>query len=229
MYDLTKSGIERAKEDGIDRACFGRGLWLDMRGTQPRWLYRYTSPVTRKEREYSLGPEDRFMTLAALKAAHDRLIGEVAGGHCPTERRQRERATQVQPARTLFTADGMTLHTALKRLIEQRRSGWRSPKSEAQWWQTFEAHVLPKYGSMPVAALEPEHVADMLTGGRNPWLRTPVTGERLQARIQAVIDHADSLERRQRLNPADMRVLAHHLPRQPRRLASRPACSRHST
>jgi hypothetical protein len=77
------------------RIYYGENLVLIVRrGGTRSWMYRYTSPVTRRATETSIGPFPAFSYADARQAA-TQMQAQVAKGIDPVRAKREERASQI--------------------------------------------------------------------------------------------------------------------------------------
>ena len=185
------------------------------------WLFRYT--LRGKAREMGLGPVGEppgGVPLAEARKLAAAARASLREGRDPIAERQERKATLHRAA--LETVE-RTFKAAATALIESKRSGWRNAKHGAQWTATFEAHVFPVIGDMPVARIGTD---DVLRALQPIWERVPETASRVRQRIEAALDAASVKGWRTGDNPARWRGhLAGALPppRKVKRVAHRPA------
>ena len=185
------------------------------------WLFRYT--LHGKAREMGLGPVGEppgGVPLAEARKLAAAARASLREGRDPIAERQERKAALH---RATLEAAERTFKAAATALIESKRSGWKNAKHGAQWTATFEAHVFPVIGEMPVARIGTDDVLRVL---RPIWERVPETASRVRQRIEAVLDAASVKGWRTGDNPARWRGhLAGELPqpRKVKRVAHRPA------
>jgi len=190
-HRLTKRGadaIAKAKTPG-DYRDGGSGLALQIaKGGSASWIlvYRRGAGVRRK---MGLGPYPTVSLEAARqKAAAARQL--LLEGRDPLGSRADEKARRL--ACPTFAA-------AAQRYIEAHRAGWKNEKHAAQWGATLAAYAYPKFGELPVSAVETAHVLEAV---EPIWATKPETASRLRGRIESVLDYAKARKWRQGENPA---------------------------
>ncbi|MFD1792260.1 tyrosine-type recombinase/integrase [Ochrobactrum teleogrylli] len=142
-----------------------------------KWIFRFTSPETRKRRDMGLGS---YPTVS-IKAARDlawiaRQMVEV--GKDPLEERKRE----DEQKRVL--SDMPTFESAARIVHSQASPGFRNQKHIDQWINTLVEYVFPKIGSKKVDEITVSHFADCL---RPIWLEKPETASRVKQRCDKVM------------------------------------------
>ena len=169
------------------RHADGNGLYLFVQPTGTRsWVQRLV--IRGRRRELGLGAA----TLVPLaKAREQALVNRMlarSGGDPLAERRR---------------AQGVpTFAEAARRVLEQKRSGWRGRWHAQNWIRSLERYAFPRIGSRPVSEVDTADVLDVLTP---IWHVKPETARAVRQRIRSVIEWAIALDMRPD-NPCD-RVL----------------------
>jgi len=149
------------------------------------WVLRYQIDGRRRDMGLGSWPE------VTLAMARDRAIEArrlIARGHDPLSDRA--------------TSKPLTFGDAAIALIAAKRESWRNAKHAAQWTSTLERYVLPSLGDRDVRSIETNDVLAVL----NPiWTAKPETASRVRQRIEAVLDYATALGKREGVNPARWR------------------------
>jgi hypothetical protein len=171
----------------------GGGLWLQVRRGSRSWLFRYTSPVTRRERLMGLGPVDVVALAEARELAADcrRKLHE---GKDPLDTKRAEAARSS--IRTV------TFRDATEEYIAGHAPGWRNAKHAEQWRSTLATYAYPVIGDMPVEVVDTDAVLRVL---QPIWHDKPETATRLRGRIEAVLGAAAVRGWRSGENPARWR------------------------
>ncbi|MCX4146886.1 MULTISPECIES: tyrosine-type recombinase/integrase [Paraburkholderia] len=138
-----------------------------------KWVLRFVSPVSRKRRNAGLGsyPEVGIADAGKLAAA---MREQIASGIDPLEAKAAE---AIKPKMPTFKGAAETLHAELL-------PGWKNAKHGQQWINTLTQYAFPIVGSMPLDAIQPRHIADVL---RPIWLEKAETAGRVKQRMQAVM------------------------------------------
>ena len=76
VVPLTIKQVNSITKEGFTALGGVQGLYLQVRGTSRSWVYRYTSPETKKQTMTSIGPCSSMSLLAARTAAQE-LLGSV--------------------------------------------------------------------------------------------------------------------------------------------------------
>ncbi|MCE1608896.1 MULTISPECIES: tyrosine-type recombinase/integrase [Enterobacter cloacae complex] len=154
------------------------GLTLHPSSTKGRgkWVLRYVSPVTQKRRNAGLGTYPEISIAEASRLAQA-MREQLASGDDPLELKKAETTKVVIPT---FEEAARQVHTELL-------PGWRNKKHARQWISTLEQHVFPSLGSVPLDAIVPANIADVL---RPFWMTIPETAGRVKQRIHKVMQWA---------------------------------------
>lgn len=160
------------------------------------WVYRYTSPTTKKRREVGLGSlEARSLAEARDRAAEFRRL--ILDGVDPKDHRDADRAERAAAA-----ARQMTFEEAAKQCVAAKAHEWRNAKHAAQWTATLETYAYPTLGKLPVAQVTTEAVLRVL----DPiWTTKTETATRVRQRIETVLDWAKARKMMSGDNPASLK------------------------
>jgi len=167
----------------------GGGLWLLVKeGGSASWVFRYT--LNGGEHSMGLGAfPDIDAAQARERAKRCRL--SLKDGQNPMHERAKER-----------TKASITFREAAEKFIEAKRPGWKNAKHAAQWESTLKEYAYPVLGSLPVDAIDEEHVLRVLTP---IWVLKHETATRVRQRIEAVLNWSTVLHYRTGQNPAQWR------------------------
>lgn len=154
------------------------GLTLHPSSTKERgkWVLRYVSPVTQKRRNAGLGSYPEVGIAEAAKLAQT-MREQLSAGDDPLELKKAETTKIVIP----------TFEEAARKVHTELLPGWRNKKHARQWISTLEQHVFPAMGTVPLDAITPANVADVL---RPSWMTIPETAGRVKQRIHKVMQWA---------------------------------------
>ena len=154
------------------------GLTLHPSSTKGRgkWVLRYVSPVTQKRRNAGLGSYPEVSIAEAAKLAQT-MREQLSAGDDPLELKKAETTKIVIP----------TFEEAARKVHTELLPGWRNKKHARQWISTLEQHVFPAMGTVPLDAITPANVADVL---RPSWMTIPETSGRVKQRIHKVMQWA---------------------------------------
>lgn len=151
------------------------GLTLHPSSTKGRgkWVLRYVSPVTQKRRNAGLGSYPEISIAEAAKLAQT-MREQLSAGDDPLELKKAETTKIVIP----------TFEEAARKVHTELLPGWRNKKHARQWISTLEQHVFPAMGTVPLDAITPANIADVL---RPSWMTIPETSGRVKQRIHKVM------------------------------------------
>ena len=154
------------------------GLTLHPSSTKGRgkWVLRYVRPVTQKRRNAGLGSYPEVGIAEAAKLAQT-MREQLSAGDDPLELKKAETTKIVIP----------TFEEAARKVHTELLPGWRNKKHARQWISTLEQHVFPAMGTVPLDAITPANVADVL---RPSWMTIPETAGRVKQRIHKVMQWA---------------------------------------
>ena len=191
----SAKSVEAIKEVGY-HTC-GKGLYLQVskQGTKS-WLFRYTSPITKKRREMGLGSLG-FVSLAEarqLAVDNKRLV---LGGKDPIEeRKQSLLQKQLEQARNL------TFEEVAEACIASKSHEWKNAKHAQQWTNSLETYAFPTFGHLPISQVSTELVLKAL----DPiWVKKAETASRVRQRIETVWDYGKARNYVSGENPARLK------------------------
>jgi len=197
---LTAKQVESEKRDGYyaDGAC--PGLNLQVAKGQDRitrsWVFRYTSPTTRKRRELGLG-STRVRSLAdARKLASDFRL-QVLNGQDPKDERDKQRAVAMAAR-----AHRITFDEAVSKCLETKSLEWKNVKHGQQWINTLKTYASPLLGKQPVELITTDLVYKVL---EPIWVTKTETATRVRQRIEVVLDWCKARGYFQGENPARLK------------------------
>lgn len=165
--------------------CKGLYLYVSPEGQVRRWIYRFTSPVTRKVTETGLG----LVEAVPLADAQDKVIDlrrQIAKGICPNKAKREAKLVQVTFAEV---ADAW---------IETHKLSWRSESQMRNIKAMLRNHG-KSLSEMLIGAITPDHVQSALA---DQWVRYPVSARRTLAMFERMLDYAKSKGSRTGDNPA---------------------------
>lgn len=179
MALLTDTKARHIKPDDKPISHGGvTGLTLHPSSTKGRgkWVLRYVSPVTQKRRNAGLGSYPEISIAEAAKLAQT-MREQLSAGDDPLELKKAETTKIVIP----------TFEEAARKVHTELLPGWRNKKHARQWISTLEQHVFPAMGTVPLDAITPANIADVL---RPSWMTIPETSGRVKQRIHKVMQWA---------------------------------------
>lgn len=193
LHDLNTLQVKNAKPG--DKLSDGGGLRLDVdKAGNASWIFRFTSPVTGKERYMGLGPAGDVGLSVAREAAQE-ARGLLRQGLDPIEHRNAQRAAAKAEA-----SRAVTFQAYAERFVASREIGWKNPKHRQQWRNSLATYAYPALGHLPVVEVDTAAVLAVL---RPLWDAKKVeTGSRVRGRIEAILSAAKAEGLRTGENPA---------------------------
>lgn len=180
---LTVKQVESEKRDGYyaDGACPGLNLQVVQgQGRITRsWLFRYTSPTTKKRREFGLG-STRVRSLADARRLATDLRLQVLNGYDPKDERDKQRAAAVAER-----AHRITFDEAVSKCLESKSLEWKNVKHGQQWINTLATYASPLLGKQPVELVTTDLIYKVL---EPIWVTKTETATRVRQRIEVVMD-----------------------------------------
>lgn len=186
---LTALAVKNTIKRGI--YADGGGLYLQVaRNGSRSWILRYR--LGGRRRYCGLGSTLRVTLAEARKrAAEARSV--LMAGNDPISLKQGQRT-----AAHLNAARAVTFAKAGAQYIDAHRSGW-SAKSTQAWTSSFDQHVYPVIGVLPVQEIDTSLVMRVI---EPIWATKTETASRVRGRIEAVMDWAATRGFRKGDNPA---------------------------
>ena len=155
------------------------------------WVFRFT--LDKKTREMGLGPI-HTISLSEARAEAEKCRKLVREGLDPIEQRKLARGQMRAEAKKV-----MTFKECAEKYISAHSAGWKSVKHSQQWTNTLTAYVYPRFGDLPVQAVDTGLVMQVL---EPIWPTKTETASRLRGRIEAILDWATVRKYREGENPA---------------------------
>ena len=180
---LTVKQIESEKRDGYyaDGACPGLNLQVVQGKSRitRSWVFRYTSPTTKKRRELGLG-STRVRTLADARALAINFKLQILDGRDPKDEKDKQRAAAVTER-----AHRITFDEAVIKCLQTKSAEWKNVKHGKQWINTLNSYASPLLGKQPV-----DHITtDLIYRALEPiWTTKTETATRVRQRIEVVLD-----------------------------------------
>src|SRR5262245_29279540 len=207
---FTQLSIKALKAEGFHRDGAVRGLYVQVTrspkgGVTKSWLYRFTSPVTRKERWMGLGPCE-VIGLAEARELAKAARRLVVLGVDPIERR-RMAEREERDARVREQAGRMTFRQCANAYAEAHFAKFKNDKHRRQWRASLN-EASSTFGDVAVGDIDTAMVVKFL---EPIWRRTPVTGMRSRGRGEKVLDWATVHKFRNGDNPARWRGHLQHV------------------
>lgn len=186
---------------------------------QRSWLLRYTAPGSSKRRWMGLGGAET-VTLKRARDAAEAAREQLEAGIDPIDHRKLDRLAAATEA-----AHQRTLKEASLEYLETKRKDW-GEKHARLWLAAMEAHVFPKIGGVPVAALDTSRqgVAFVKLVLKPLWHEKPETGRKIRQRLESVLEFSSANGYRgQADNPARLTRIEHILGETKRAVKHHPA------
>jgi integrase len=181
----------------------GGGLYLQVtqgKDGEPKrsWLCRVR--LAGKVRELGFGRvQDLPLAAARERCAEYRRLAAAGIDPLEHEKAEAERKAAEEAERR---ARAMTFKQAADAYIAAHEKGWKNDKHRKQWPATLEAYAYPKFGAVPVGAVDRAMVLKVI---EPLWATKTETASRLRGRIEAVLDWAAVRGLRSGENPARWR------------------------
>ncbi len=205
---LTPKGVLALKKEGYYADSDAVGLYVQVayrqkggkldrkHGLTRSWIYRYTSPVTKRVRMMGLGSCE-VITLAEARDLAKAARRLVTLGADPIEHRnaslEAEREAYIKEQ-----ASKMTFAACVESYLAEHLGKFRNAKHRWQWQETLR-RASDAFGDISVRNIDTPMITKFLTP---IWHKTPETGSRIRGRIEKVLDWAKVHQFRNGENPA---------------------------
>jgi integrase len=182
---LTTRRVDTESTPGYYADSTAPGLYLQVShgvtGTGRSWIFRYTSPTTRRRREMGIG------SVAVRKLADARAIAlgyrsQILAGQDPLDEREAARLANASAR-----ARQVTFDRAATDCIKAKSPEWKNAKHCSQWTNTLVEYAYPTLGKVPIHLLTTEAIYEAL---KPIWLEKTETATRVRQRIEVVWDWA---------------------------------------
>ena len=197
---LSAKQVETETRPGYHADAPHAGLYLQVTAAKDRvtrsWVFRYTSPTTRKRREFGLGSA-RVRKLADARALSNELRLKVLNGIDPKDERDKARALAITAR-----AHQITFDEAIAQCMATKSSEWKNIKHGQQWQNTLATYASPLLGKLPVDLITTDLVHKVL---QPIWQTKTETATRVRQRIETVLDWCKARGYRQGENPARLK------------------------
>ncbi len=145
---LTAKQVQTETRAGYHADGLCAGLNLQVTPLRERitrsWVFRYTSPTTRKRRELGLG-STLTRKLADARALTAELRLKVLNGIDPKDERDKTRALAITAR-----AQQINFDEALRHCMDAKSAEWKNIKHGQQWQNTLTTYASPLLGKLPV-------------------------------------------------------------------------------
>jgi integrase len=193
---LAALQVDRAKKPG----WYGDGAGLYLRvapGGSKQWVFRYTRG--HKTTDHGIGPLHTFSLTEARERARQ-CRQQLRDGIDPlTAKRERVATARAAEAKAVTFKECCDLY------LRTQDGKWSNALHAKQWRDTL-ALLYPTIGALPVGTIDKALVIKAL---EPIFERTPVTGQRLRGRLEAVLAFATTRDYRSGDNPASWALLKH--------------------
>ena len=180
---LTAKQVETETRPGYHADGPHTGLYLQVTLIHERitrsWVFRYTSPTTKRRRELGLG-STRVRKLADARSISAEMRLKVLNGLDPKDERDKERANAIAARAHQITFDEAIIQCMAAKAVE-----WKNVKHGKQWQNTLTTYASPILGRMPVDHITTELVHKVL---QPIWQTKTETATRVRQRIESVLD-----------------------------------------
>ncbi len=175
----SAKSVQSVNAIGYHRCGDGLYLQVSNKGTKS-WLYRFKSPVTKKQREMGLGSY-KFVDLAMARQQALENKQLVINGRDPIEERKANNIkAQIEKSRDL------TFKEIAEACITSKSHEWKNAKHAQDWKNTLINHAFPVIGHIPMSEIS----TDMIIKVLEPiWISTAETASRVRQRIATVWDY----------------------------------------
>ena len=214
---LTPKGVKALRKEGYHADSDAVGLYcqvayrqkggeLDRKhGITRSWIYRYTSPITKRVRWMGLGSCD-VIPLAEARELAKAARRLVTLGADPIEHRRKVEAADRE-AYLREQASKMTFRACAEAYAAEHLDSFRNAKHRWQWQRSLDL-ASEAFGDLNVAEIDVPMVIKFLTP---LWRKTPETGSRIRGRVEKVLDWAKVHQFRDGENPARWRSHLEHV------------------
>lgn len=176
---LTDIAIRKARPtDKTQRLFDAGGLYLEVAPSGGKW-WRLKYRIDGKEKRISLGTFPA-VGLKEAREARDRARSDLAANRDPSVVKQQAREERQTKAARVF-------RTVATQWLAHRASAW-SAGTLASITASFENHVYPRIGDLPVDDVNPKHVREVVKAIESTGASE--TAGRVFQRIRAVYRHA---------------------------------------
>ncbi len=197
---LSAKQVETETRAGYHADSPHTGLYLQVTPGNDRvtrsWVFRYTSPTTRKRRELGLG-STRIRKLADARALSGELRLKVLNGIDPKDERDKARALAITAR-----AHQITFDEAVTQCMSAKSAEWKNVKHGQQWQNTLTTYASPLLGKLSVDLITTDLVHKVL---QPIWLTKTETATRVRQRIETVLDWCKARGYCQGDNPARLK------------------------
>ena len=196
MAKLNSSrSVETVKDVGYHHCGPGLYLQVSPSGTKS-WIYRFKSPMTKKQREMGLGSQSVIGLAEARQIALEqkRLV---TLGMDPIEQRK-----HIRQSKAIEQARNVTFKEAAEACIEARSHEWRNAKHAQQWSNSLKQYAYPILGDLPLSNISTDLVLKVV---EPIWISKTETASRIRQRIETIWDYGKARNYVDGENPARLK------------------------
>ena len=200
---LTALAVSRLSKPGL--YADGAGLYLRVgRNGSKSWTFRFM--LNGRAREMGFGGLHKVGLADARKKAGDARLLLSEGQDPLTQRHLNEKRRAAAEKRA--TSRSITFDQCAEAYIGAHEISWKNQKHRQQWRNTLATYVSPVFGSIPVQAVDTDHIVKVI---EPIWSKKTETARRLRGRIEVILDWAKVRGFRSGENPARWRGHMSHL------------------
>ena len=196
MVKLNSSrSVESVKDVGYHRCGPGLYLQVSSSGTKS-WIYRFKSPLTKKQREMGLGSQSVIGLAEARELAREQKRLVTLGAD-PIEQRK-----LIQKSKALEQARYVTFQEVAEACIEAKSHEWRNAKHAQQWSNSLKQYAYPVLGELPLSDISTDLVLKVV---EPIWISKTETASRVRQRIETIWDYGKARNYVDGENPARLK------------------------
>ena len=196
MAKLNSSrSVESVKDVGYHRCGPGLYLQVSSSGTKS-WIYRFKSPLTKKQREMGLGSQSVIGLAEARELAREQKRLVTLGAD-PIEQRK-----LIQKSKALEQARYVTFQDVAEACIEAKSHEWRNAKHAQQWSNSLKQYAYPVLGELPLSDISTDLVLKVV---EPIWISKTETASRVRQRIETIWDYGKARNYVDGENPARLK------------------------
>ena len=187
--------VEAMKDVGYHHCGPGLYLQVSPSGTKS-WIYRFKSPITKKQREMGLGSQS-VIGLAEARQLASEQKRLVTLGTDPIEERK-----QIQKTKAIEQARYLTFKEVAEACIKAKSHEWRNAKHAQQWSNSLKQYAYPILGDLPLSAISTDRVLKVV---EPIWISKTETASRVRQRIETIWDYGKARNYVDGENPARLK------------------------
>ena len=191
----SQRSVESIKDVGYHHCGPGLYLQVSPSGTKS-WIFRFKSPVTKKQREMGLGSQ-RVIGLAEARQLALEQKRLVTLGTDPIEERK-----QIQKSKAIEQARYVTFKDVAEACIEAKSHEWRNAKHAQQWQNSLKQYAYPVLGELSLSDITTDLVLKVV---EPIWISKTETASRVRQRIETIWDYGKARNYVEGENPARLK------------------------